>query len=328
MKYFSMRAPRFALIGMAFLSLLGCSEEKQESANDQAQKKWRIGFSQSSTIEPWRVLFNREMRLEADKHPEIELTIADGLDRTEKQVADVESFILQHVDVILISPKESAGLTGVVEKAMDAGIPVIVLDRGVATEKYTQYIGGDNLKIGRLAGEYTVNLLGGKGSAKGNIVEIWGGMGSTPAQERHQGFAESVDAEAGIKKLVDRQDGDWKQDRAYNIMASALKVHPKIDLVYAHNDPMAFGAYMAAKDAGREKDIVFLGIDAIPTEGGLWVRQGALEATFVYETPGAEGIRQAVKLLRGEAVEKNINLGTEVVDARNIEAYLAKHGVK
>jgi ribose transport system substrate-binding protein len=322
--------PFFRLvIGCLALLLFACSEEKKDDANGQpAARTWRVGFSQVTTTEPWRVLFNKEMREEAAKHPEIQLTIADGQDRTEKQVADLESFILQRFDIIIVSPKESAGVTGVVEKAMDLGIPVIVLDRGVATENYTQYIGGDNLKIGRLAGDYAVNLLGGKGKAEGKIVEIWGGMGSTPAQERHKGFAEHLEAEPGIVRLVDRQDGDWKQDRAYNIMAAALKAHPKIDLVYAHNDPMAFGAYLAARDAGREGDIVFLGIDAIPDEGGLWVRQGALKATFVYKTPGAEGIRQALRLLKGEPVEKKIDLETEVVDASNVEAYLAGHGVK
>jgi ribose transport system substrate-binding protein len=151
-------------------------------------------------------------------------------------------------------------------------------------------------------------------------------MASTPAQERHKGFAEQVDAEPGIKRLVDRQDADWKQDRAYNIMAAALKAHPKIDMVYAHNDPMAYGAWLAAKDAGREKQIMFLGIDAIPEEGAKWVKQGALTATFVYAPPGAEAIRQAMKIMGKERIEKRIELPTEVVDAATVDTYLQRHG--
>jgi ribose transport system substrate-binding protein len=211
----------------------------------------------------------------------------------------------------------------VVEKATAAGIPVIVLDRGVATDQYRQFIGGDNEKIGRLAGTYARGLLGGEGQARGKIVEIWGGMGSTPAQERHRGFAEVLEAEAGVEWLVERQDGDWKQNKAYDIMSTALKAHPEIDLVYAHNDPMAFGAYLAAKDAGREKEIRLLGIDAIPEEGGEWVRQGYLTATFVYETPGAKAIQQAVRLLAGEEIPRQITLETGTVDASNVESYLA-----
>ena len=108
-------------------------------------KKYRFGFSQVTTVEPWRVQFNKDMIKEASKHPELELIITDGQDKTEKQVADVENLIQQGVDILLVSPKESAGLTGVVLKAIDAKIPVIILDRNVETDKYAQFIGGDNV---------------------------------------------------------------------------------------------------------------------------------------------------------------------------------------
>ena len=135
-------------------------------------KKWVIGFSQATTIEPWRAQFNKDIIAEAEKHPDVELIVTDGEDRTEKQVADVENLIRQEVDALLISPKELAGLTGVVEQAIDAGIPVFVLDRNVETDRYTQFVGGDNVLIGRAAGEWTVEALGGAGNAKGNVVEI------------------------------------------------------------------------------------------------------------------------------------------------------------
>ncbi|RVA22010.1 sugar ABC transporter substrate-binding protein, partial [Mesorhizobium sp. M7D.F.Ca.US.004.03.1.1] len=147
------------------------------TGNAYAQdKKWKIGFSQVTTIEPWRAQFNKDILAEAAKHPEVELIITDGEDKTEKQVADVENLIRQEVDALLVSPKESAGLTGVVQQAIDAKIPVFVLDRNVDTKDYTQFVGGDNALIGRAAGEYAVELLGGKGKAAGNVVEIWGGM--------------------------------------------------------------------------------------------------------------------------------------------------------
>jgi len=318
---------KFLMLGLTGILLNACDSGQQAATpnpNPTAESNTiRIGFSQVTTAEPWRVLFNREMREEASKHANVELVIADGQDRTEKQVADVETFIRQRMDVIMVSPKESAGLTGAVEQASAAGIPVFVLDRGVATESYAQFVGANNLEIGRMAGQYVVDLLGGKGSASGKIVEIWGGMGSTPAQERHQGFAEFIDAEPGIERLVDRQDADWKQDRAYNIMSTALKAHPEIDIVYAHNDPMAFGAYLAAKDAGRESEIRFIGIDGIPNEGGVWVRDGYLAASFAYKTPGAEAIRQALKLLEGEEIPKSVELPTAVIDAATVDEYLS-----
>jgi ribose transport system substrate-binding protein len=163
------------------------------------EKKYRFGFSQSTTLEPWRVQFNKDMKREADLHPEVELLVSDGQDKTEKQVADVENFIRQGVDVLLISPKESAGLTGVTLKAIEAGIPVIVLDRNVDTDKFTQFIGGDNVVIGRAAGEYAMKALGGPGQAKGNVVEIWGGFGTQASHDRSNGFHEIIDKEKGIK---------------------------------------------------------------------------------------------------------------------------------
>src|SRR6202046_1028443 len=293
-----------------------------------AAEKKKVGFSQATTLEPWRVQFNKDIEAEAKNHPEVELIITDGQDKTEKQVADVENLIAQQVDVLLISPKESAGLTGVVEKAIDAKIPVIVLDRNVDTKRITQFIGGDNALIGRAAGEYAVKLLGGPGNAAGNVVEIWGGMGTQPAHDRHDGFHAFTDKEPGIQYLLNNQSGDWKQDKAYDIMTTALRNNEKIDLVYGHNDPMAYGAYLAVKDAGRDKDIKFiLGIDALPDEGVTWVNKGELTATFLYATPGAEGLRQAVKLLNGEKIEPVIVLPTMLVYKNNAGEIMKKNGL-
>jgi ribose transport system substrate-binding protein len=294
----------------------------------RAAAKWKAGFSQCTTLEPWRVQFNKDIQAEAKNHPEVDLIITDGQDKTEKQVADCENLVVQQVNVLLISPKESAGLTGVVEKAIDAKIPVIVLDRNVDTKRITQFIGGDNVAIGRAAGEHAVKLLGGAGKATGNVVEIWGGMGTQPAHDRHDGFHAFTGKEPGIKYLLNNQSGDWKQDKAYNIMTTALRNNEKIDLVYGHNDPMAYGAYLAAKDAGREKDIkFFLGIDGLPDEGVTWVQKGLLTATFLYATPGAEGLRQAVKLLNGEKIPPVITLPTMAITKENAPEILKKNGL-
>jgi ribose transport system substrate-binding protein len=294
----------------------------------KAAAKWKVGFSQCTTLEPWRVQFNKDIQTEAKNHPDVELIITDGQDKTEKQVADCENLVVQQVNVLLISPKESAGLTGVVEKAIDAKIPVIVLDRNVDTKRITQFIGGDNVAIGQAAGEHAVKLLGGAGQAKGTLVEIWGGMGTQPAHDRHDGFHTHTDKEPGIKYLLNNQSGDWKQDKAYNIMTTALRNNEKIDLVYGHNDPMAYGAYLAAKDAGRDKDIKFIiGIDGLPDEGVTWVNKGQLAATFLYATPGAEGLRQAVKLLRGEKLQPVITLPTMLITKENAPEILKKNGL-
>src|SRR3954454_5833162 len=311
----------------AFAAALVASSALLPSHSLAQDKKWKIGFSQATTIEPWRAQFNKDIIAEAAKHPNVELIITDGEDKTEKQVADVENLIRQEVDALLISPKESAGLTGVVQQAIDAKIPVFVLDRNVDTDKYTQFIGGDNKLIGRAAGDFAVRTLGGPGKAKGNVVEIWGGLGTAPAHDRHDGFHAMTDKEPGIKYLLDQQSADWKQDKAYDIMSTALRNHENIDFVYGHNDPMAYGAYLAAKDAGREKTIKFIGIDGLPPEGVTWVNNGELSATFTYVTPGAEGLRQAIKFLNGEKVEKTITLPTQKVTSENAAEILKEKGM-
>jgi ribose transport system substrate-binding protein len=315
---------RIAGVTVTGLSMTAWLPQGMVRAQD---KKWVIGFSQATTIEPWRAQFNKDIIAEAANHPDVELIITDGEDRTEKQVADVENLIRQEVDALLISPKESAGLTGVVEQAIAAGIPVFVLDRNVETDGYTQFVGGDNALIGRAAGEWTVAALGGAGQAEGNVVEIWGGMGTQPAHDRHDGFHEITDKEPGIKYLLNEQSGDWKQDQAYDIMATALRSNEDIDIVYGHNDPMAYGAYLAAKDAGRDGDIQFIGIDALPGEGVMWVKNGELAATFLYATPGAEGLRQAIKFLNGEEVPKTVVLETMTVTKENADEILKANGL-
>jgi len=282
------------------------------------KEKYLIGFSQATTTEPWRLLFNKELRFEADQHSEIKLLVRDAQDSVHKQQADVNYFIQQKVDAILISPKVADELTPIVSKAFDQNIPVFVLDRDV------QYIGGDNIEIGRAAGRYTVELLGGEGKAKGNIIEIWGGMASTPAQDRHNGFVEIISQESEIRILNTPTDGDWKQDLGYEIMIDVLEKFNDIDVVYAHNDPMAYGAYLAAKDSNKNENIRFLGIDGIPEEGVKWVSKGILDATFLYKTPGDEGIRQALSFLKGNRIKKRITLPTKVIDKSNAYEILQK----
>jgi ribose transport system substrate-binding protein len=319
-------------IGLAFMlvallaGVCGCGTKEEKK-----KPKYVIAFSQVTVSEPWRVWFNDLLRKEAAKHPEVELIIQDADDQTDKQNAQMDAFIAQGVDAILISPKEAPGLTDVVKKATEKGIPVIVLDRDVDWDGYACFIGGDNTEIGRAAGRKAVELLGGPGNAKGIVYEICGGLASTPAQERRDGFHEIVEQEPGIQ-ILGGQDGDWKLERGKAIMQDALQAHPDIDLVYAHNDPMAYGAYQAASAAGRvgEGDgqiKYFLGIDAIPDEGALWVLKGELTATFIYEPPGAEGLRQALKILEtGKPDSKRITLPTGSVTKENVKDYIEKVG--
>ena len=277
-----------------------------------AKSSYTIGMSQCNLGEPWRVEMNAQLKAAADKHPNLKVVFKDAQNDTLKQRAHVEEFVSAGVDLIIISPKEAQPLTEPVAKAMDAGIPVIVLDRRLAGDKFTCFIGADNKKIGKAAGEWIVKKLGGKGK----LVELKGLMTSTPGQDRDSGFRDGI-AGSGVDIIFDA-DMQWLEPNARKEMESALSRFNKIDCVYAHNDPGAHGAYLAAKAAGREKEMIFVGIDALPQEGVAYVQQGILDATFQYPTGGAEAIDTALKILGGEKVPKEIVLGSRVFDKDNI----------
>ena len=256
--------------------------------------KYVIGMSQANNAEPYRERMNNDIKTAAAKVPQFDVKFADAAQDNAKQVSDVENFLTQQIDALIISPNEAAPLTGVVKKAYDSKIPVIVLDRKVEGDAYTTFIGGDNVAIGRAAGEHVAKLLP-KG---GNVVELRGLAGATPAAERAKGFREGIKAVPGIK-IIAQASGDWLRDKGQQQAEALFQANNDIDVVYAHNDPMAEGAYLAAKSAGREKDMKFIGIDALPiTSGGIKaVEEGRLSATFTYPTNGREAIDAAKKLL-------------------------------
>lgn len=271
-----------------------------------------IGMSQCNLGEPWRVQMNADVKAAADKHPELKVIFKDAQNDTLQQRAQIEEFVSARVNLLIVSPKEAQPLTEPVAHAMEAGIPVIVLDRRLMGTNYTCFIGADNKKIGKAAGEWIVNALG----SKGNVVELMGLQTSTPGQDRHSGFMEAI---AGTDiKIIFSADMKWLEPEARSEMESALARFDKIDLVYAHNDDGTHGAYLAAKAAGREKQMKFVGIDALPQEGVAYVQQGILDATFQYPTGGAEAIDTALKILHGEQVPKEIVLGTRLFDKDNV----------
>ena len=296
-------------IGMALTLCLTASCERKAQT-----QVFTIGMSQCNLGEPWRVQMNADVKNAADKHADIKMIFKDAQNDTLKQRAHVEEFVSAAVDLIIISPKEAAPLTEPVAKAVQAGIPVIVLDRRVLGEEYTCFIGADNKLIGREAGKWIAKKLGGKGK----VVELKGLMTSTPGQDRHTGFRAGI--EGSQIEVIFEADMKWLEPDARKEMESALARYDQIDLVYAHNDPGAHGAYLAAKAAGRERDIMFVGIDALPHEGVMYAKQGILDATLQYPTGGAEAIDIALKILNGEEVPKEITLGSRIFTTENVEA--------
>lgn len=310
-----------AVVMIAVTAVIGCGGSDRgtgpnagDSSSGTAGKAYTIGMSQCNLGEPWRVQMNADIRTAAAKHPSLEVVFKDAQNDTLRQRAHVEEFISAGVDLIIISPKEAVPLTEPVGKAMEAGIPVIVLDRAVIGDKYTCFIGADNKEIGMAAGAWLVKKLGGKGK----IVELKGLMTSTPGQDRNSGFRAALRDYPDIRILFEA-DMKWLEPDARKEMESALSRYDDLDAVYAHNDPGAHGAYLAAEAAGRAKEIIFIGIDALPQEGIAYVKQRILDATFLYPTGGAEAIDAALKILTGEEVPKMITLKSRVFTAKNVD---------
>ncbi len=298
---------------VAFIVFAGCKKKNPDVNEPSAKTKWTIGMSQCNLGEPWRVQMNADIKSAADKHPEIKVIFKDAQNDTLRQRSQMEEFISAGVNLIIISPKEAAPLTPVVAQAYQKGIPVIVLDRRVLGDQYTCFIGADNKKIGKAAGKWIVTKLGGKGK----IVELMGLMTSTPGQDRHTGFREGI-KDSGVE-IIFEADMKWLEPDARKEMESALARFAKIDLVYAHNDPGAHGAYLAAQAAAREKDIIFVGIDALPQEGQAYVKQGIMQASFEYPTGGKEAIELGLDILSGKKVEKEVTLASRVFTKENID---------
>lgn len=301
------------ILGLA--AAVSCASEASRGHAGTPEDPWVVGMSQANLGEPWRVQMDEDVRAAAEAHPDLRVIFKDAQNNSLTQRAQVEEFVEQGVDLIIISPKEAAPLTAPVAAAYRQGIPVIVLDREVQGEEYTCFIGADNVRIGREAGRWLREALGGEG----RIVELKGLMTSTPGQDRNQGFLEGLEAEShpGLQ-VVFSGEMDWLEPNARQEMESALATNERIDAVYAHNDPGAHGAWLAARAAGREEEMLFVGIDALPHEGRQYVAQGILDATFLYPTGGAEAIDVALRILAGETVPKRITLGTRIFTSENV----------
>jgi signal transduction histidine kinase/DNA-binding response OmpR family regulator len=304
-----MRNVKFVFLTLPFLALL------LTCTTPPSTHQYTIGFSQCTGGDAWRRQMIVDMRGELAFHPEIRLEYKDAENSNERQISDIQYFIENKVDLLIVSPNEADPITPVVEKAFQNGIPVIIVDRKTSSSMYTAYIGANNYEIGKLAGSYIAELLEGKGS----ILEVWGLRGSSPAIDRHRGFSEVLSEYPEIK-IVGEISGKWELDTARSQLRKTFPSLPRFDLVFAHNDIMAYGAYAVCKEFGHQDEIKFVGIDALPgpSAGIQFVDDGILTASFLYPTGGEEAIRIANQILNGQPYEKEIILHSTVVDYKNV----------
>jgi ribose transport system substrate-binding protein len=291
------------LTGVMVASLSGCGK-----SDEGGKRKYLVIFSQCNNAEPYRAAQNTLLKKLLAEHDDVELVIKDGQQDNSKQIRDIEDAIKLDPDVLIVAPNERTPLTKVMGQAVKAGIAVICLERDIVDpNNYTTYIKCDNRKIGQLAGQFIVDHLTKKnGEPKGRIVDLQGLLGVEGEENRREGAKDVYGKHPDIE-VVHAAVAGWLQDKGRQRMEEALSANPAdqggIDVVYGHNDPMAIGAYLAAKEAGRDKEMVFIGVDGLggPAGGIQKVADGVLAVTFYYPLCVDKAAEITNKILRDPA---------------------------
>lgn len=295
--------------------LLICILSLTISCKREGEKKFVVGVSHSSINDSWRKAMVLDMQVKASEYPGLTLQIKDAGEDNDTQIKQIREFIKQRVDLVIISANESEPVTTAAVEAFRAGIPTIIIDRKIYSEEYTTFIGADNYEIGRAAGLFINSLLKKK---KTTIVEVWGREGSSSARDRHNGFSDALIHNDNV--ILKTVYGRWHAKETKENIA-ALGLFDDIDIVYAHNDPMALAAREAIMeiDPLAVKRIKFIGIDALPGKGkGIEaVSNGYLTASFVYPTGGTTAIKVAWQILNGQPVSKQYALTSALIDKEN-----------
>lgn len=255
------------------------------------------------------------MQVEASMHPELQLEIKDAGNDVQKQIEQIERFIEEGVDILIVSPIQSVPITPAIDKAMDAGIPTIIIDRKIEGSNYTAYLGADNFEIGSNAARYILSSE----ETGAEIFELTGAEGSSPAHERSRGFRSIIDS-ANNFKVTHSIKGDWEKSSIINALAALFEDEVVPDFIFAHNDRMALGAWEVARENSLQDQVKIIGVDGLfgPSGGIQLVKEGILDATILYPTGGAEAIKLAQHILDGDSVSKNNILRTVVIDSVNV----------
>ena len=298
------------IIYVAIIVLLtGCAQQP---------RKYVIGVSQCSE-DIWRDKLNDELKMGEYLNDSLIVKLASSNDDNVLQNKQINQFVDEGVDLLIVSPNQLSAISKAVERAYDKGIPVILYDRKTNSDKYTAFIGCDNYTIGKSMGTFIAQQLQGKG----RIVEISGLEGSSPALERHRGFMDAIKPYPELQ-VVASEGGNWKEEGGIQAMKRILKQTQDFDYVFAHNDRLAWGAYVAARQMGVKRNYKYTGVDGMATEGGglELVRDGIFEASYLYPTKGDEVIALAMKILKHQPYERDNYLSTSIITKANADLTL------
>ena len=291
------------------------------ACSDNNVKKYVIGVSQCSE-DIWRDKLNNELVMSTYQHDNVTLKFASANDNDRLQKQQIEQFIKEGVNLLIVSPNQIHTISSVIDKAYDAGIPVILFDRKTDSRKYTAFIGADNYEAGHEIGYFIGQQLEGKG----NIAEICGLQASSPAIERNRGFMDALKSYPNVK-VVARGYGDWIKESGVTAMDSILvQSKESFQYVFAQNDRMALGALQSIKKH-KVKGIKIVGIDALPVPGGGMenVRDGNLEASYIYPTRGDSVMQLALNILEKKPYKRDNYLKGALVTKANANVLLMQN---
>lgn len=287
-----------------------------------------IGFSGPAADHGWLGAINSAALAEAEKLPDIDLRVAEGTNDANLQISQVEQFINDGVDAIVLLPTDGAALTPVAIQAMEAGIPVINVDREFSSPFAARTtILGDNYGMGVSAGTYICEQLEGKEDA---VVAEIAGIDSLPlTQDRSQGFADALES-CGLD-VDNRVAADFTVAGGEAATSQLLSAAPQIDALWNHDDDQGIGVLAAIDNAGRDEFIMVGGAGSANAMREIQSGESVLQATVLYPaTQAADGIRLARLIVQGKAmsdlveveVPKRIVLNAPVVTSENVEQYL------
>lgn len=288
--------------------------------------RYVIGVSQCSE-DSWRSKLQEELVMATYFNEGIELRFTTAHDDSKLQEQQIDSLAHSGIDLLIVSPNQVDNLSEAIGNVRKAGIPVILYDRKISKTSADDgyyFMGADNYLIGEMLGRYIAGRLGGKG----NIAEIGGLKGSSPAKERHDGFMNAIKKYPDIK-VIGYQSGDWTEASGEVAMRRILKDYTgKIDVVYGGNDRMAVGARRVLKEQGMDNNnIIYAGVDALPTpNGGIQqVADSILTASAIYPTHGDELLQLAIDVLDGKTVPEETMLKSSIVTSANAKVLLLQH---
>jgi ribose transport system substrate-binding protein len=308
------RAATMVLVLAVLASSLAAGCQRGEGGGGDGGGQ-RIGLSISTLNNPFFVSLRDGAQQAADEAG-VELIVSDAQNDAATQQDDVQNFVTQQVDAILVNPVDSEAVVPAVQAANQADIPVIALDRGASGGEIATLIASDNVEGGRLAGEELIELVG-----SGPVAQLEGIPGASPTRDRGQGFEEAINAQDAVE-LVASQTANFDRAEGLNVTENILQSNPEIKGIFAQNDEMALGAVRALGNRAGT-DVKIVGFDAV--EDALKaIQDGKMNATVAQQPDriGSLGVENAMKVIEGESVDENIPVPVKLVTEENVSEFL------